>query len=63
MEMTGEFVNNRTYGTQFKAGAFRVVQPMEAEGVVRFLASKLKHVGILPVLIPRKQQITTPLAV
>lgn len=40
-EMTGEIVKDQKYGSQFKVESYKVVQPNEESGVVRFLSSPL----------------------
>jgi exodeoxyribonuclease V alpha subunit len=46
IEATGEWVENRTHGTQFKAEQLRVLPPQSREGIERYLASGLiKGIG------------------
>ncbi len=52
VEATGAWVNDPTYGVQFRAEALAVTAPTSAEGLERYLASGLIH-GIGPVCARR----------
>ena len=46
VQMTGQWVNDRTHGVQFRAGFLRSAPPTTAEGIEKYLASgMIKGIG------------------